>query len=120
MKLLKKLFKDEDAKCVNPVYTTFKGGYDSGWKTDGKVYPGEPYQDYWSYVFLWGNLRLVYDRLCMKEGWIKISLHGYNNGYTYTPVKLHLPDFHWHIAVNTKFPFIKFGFERVWALVKAD
>lgn len=114
MELLKKLFEDEDAKCANPVYTTFKGGYDC------KGYPGVPCQDSWSYVFLWGNVRLVYDRSCMKEGWIHLSLHGYNNGYTYTPVKLHLPNFHWHIAVNTKFPFIKFGFERVWALVEAD
>ena len=44
------------------------------------------------------------------DGWTHISLHGYRNGYTYTPVKKLLWDFNWHFAFNKKFPFIKIGF----------
>jgi len=93
-------------KAVNPTYTTFKGGYGS-WNDS---------MSHWSYLCLWGHFRICFDKTDLIDGWTHISLHGYRNGYTYTPVKKLLWNFDWHFAFNKKFPFIKIGFENIWKL----
>ena len=103
-----------DPKAVNPVYATFKGGY-GGLSDDMKS---------WEYFCLWGHLRFCYNKKVMmdgwqdiKDGWTWISLHGYRDGYTYTPVKKLLWNFTLHIAYRNKWPFIKIGFDNVWPLI---
>lgn len=93
-------------KSVNPIYATFKGGL-------GK------YNDdmsEWDYFCLWGHFRFCYDKKNLIDGWTHIGLHGYRNGYTYTPVKRLLWQFDYHFAFNKKWPFIKIGFHRIWPL----
>ena len=97
-------------KSVNPIYSTFKGGY-GGWRSD--------WSD-WDYFCLWGHLRFCYDKRELKDDWIHISLHGYTNGYTYTPVKTLLWNFDWHFAFNKKWPFIKIGFNNIENLYKIE
>lgn len=93
-------------KSVNPVYATFKGGY--GLYNLGMTN--------WDYFCLWGHLRICYNETNLIDGWKHISIHGYRNGYTYTPVKKLLWTFNYHIAFNKKWPFIKIGFHRIWPL----
>lgn len=93
-------------KSVNPVYTTFKGGYGS-YNLD---------MTDWDYFCLLGHLRICYDETDLIDGWKHISIHGYRYGYTYTPVKKLLWTFNHHIAFNKKWPFIKIGFHRIWPL----
>ena len=95
-------------KAVNSIYTTFKGGCD-GHNID---------MSKWGYFCLWGHLKFCYNKTDLIDGWTHISLHGYRNGYTYTPVKKLLWDFNWHFAFNKKFPFIKIGFKNIWKLNK--
>jgi len=90
-------------KAVNPTYATFKGGYGS-WNDD---------MSQWDYFCLWGHLRFCYNKTDLIDGWTHIGLHGYRNGYTYTPVKKLLWNFDWHFAYNKKFPFIKIGFKNI-------
>lgn len=99
-------YRESELKCVNPIYSTFKGGY------------GRYNRDWtdWEYFCLWGHLRLCYDKRCLIDGWKHISLHGYKFGYTYTPVKKLLWQFDYHFAFNKKWPFIKIGFHRIWPL----
>lgn len=93
-------------KAVSSIYTTFKGGCD-GHNID---------MSKWGYFCLWGHLKFCYNKTDLIDGWTHISLHGYRNGYTYTPVKKLLWDFNWHFAFNKKFPFIKIGFKNIWKL----
>ena len=65
---------------------------------------------------LFCHLKFCYNKTDLIDGWTHISLHGYRNGYTYTPVKKLLWDFNWHFAFNKKFPFIKIGFKNIWKL----
>ena len=95
-------------KSYNPVYTTFKGGKGS-WNEDNTS---------WDWVFFWGYLRFCYDKRELKDGWVHISLHGYKEGYTYTPVKLKWWNFHWHFAYRSKYPFLKIGFKSIENLFK--
>ena len=97
---------DGSLKGVNSIYTTFKGGY------------GEYNIDMtnWEYFCFWGHFRICYNETDLIDGWKHISIHGYRNGYTYTPVNKLLWDFGWHFAFNRKWPFIKIGFRRVWLL----
>ena len=79
----------------------------------------------YEYFCLWGHLKFCYNRKIMtddgfeeiKDGWTWISLHGYRNGYTYTPVKSLLWNFNLHIAYRNKWPFIKIGFNNIWPLI---
>lgn len=95
-------------KVIIPTYTTFKGGYGS-WNDD---------MSQWDYFCLWNHLRFYYNKTDLIDGWTYISLHGYRNGYIYTPVNKLLWDFNWHFAFNKKFPFIKIGFKKIWKLNK--
>lgn len=95
-------------KVIIPPYTTFKGGYGS-WNDD---------MSQWDYFCLWSHLRLYYNKTDLIDGWTYISLHGYRNGYIYSPVNKLLWDFNWHFAFNKKFPFIKIGFKKIWKLNK--
>lgn len=97
-------------KAVNPIYATFKGGY-------GEM---DEAMTRWGYYCLWGHLRFCYSETDLIDGWKHISLHGYRNGYTYTPVKKLLWDFDWHFAYNKKFPFIKIGFKNIENLYKEN
>ena len=65
-----------------------------------------------------GHLRFCYNKTDLIDGWAHIGLHGYRNGYTYTPVKKLLWNFNWHFAYGTEWPFIKIGFHKIWPLVK--
>lgn len=104
---LKRLFGATSwEKSVNPIYATFKGGLGK-WNDD---------MSEWDYFCLWGHLRIGYDETDLINGWKHISIHGYRNGYTYTPVKKLLWAFNHHIALNKKWPFIKIGFHRIWPL----
>ena len=107
-------------KSVNPVYSTFKGGYGSGWKIDGGTYPGSPYRNSWDYFCLWGHLRFCYDASDLIGGWIHYSIHGYRDGYTYTPVRKLLFNFNWHFAFNKKFPWIMIGFNKIEKYINYD
>ena len=93
-------------KAVSSIYTTFKGGYD-GHNID---------MSKWGYFCLWGHLKFCYNKTDLIDGWTHISLHGYRNRYTYTPVKKLLWDFNWHFAFNKKSTFIKIGFKNIWKL----
>ena len=95
-------------KFFNPIYTTFKGGLGS-WNEE---------MTEWDYFCLWGHLRLCYNKQSPKDDWVWISLHGYKNGYTYSPVKSLLWNFNWHFAYKWKWPFIKIGFLKIWPLIK--
>jgi hypothetical protein len=92
-----------DIKRINPIYTTFKGGYDTYNEN----------MTNWSYIFLWGYLRFCYNEDDLIDGWTHITIHGYKNGYTYTPIKLKWWNFNWHIAVRKKWPFIKIGIRNI-------
>ena len=97
-------------KVIIPPYTTFKGGYGS-WNDD---------MSQWDYFCLWSHLRFCYNKTDLIDGWTHISLYGYRNGYTYTPVKKLLWDFNWHFAFNKKFPFIQIRFKNIWKLKKEN
>ena len=97
-------------KTVNPVYGTYKGGL-GGWNDDMTFY---------DYFCLWGHLRFCYNKKETKEGWTWISLHGYKNGYTYSPVRKLLWNFNWHFAYGKHFPWIKVGFDNVNEVLKFE
>lgn len=91
-------------KAVNPVYTTFKGGCDSNNEN----------MTYWSYTFLWGHLRFCYNKIDLRDEWTHIAIYGYKNGYAHAPIKLKWWNFHLHMAIRKKWPFIKIGFRNIY------
>lgn len=95
-------------KSVNPVYATFKGGYSSYNIAMTK----------WEYFCLWGHFRICFDKTDLIDNWKHLSFYGYRDGYTYTPVKKLLWNFKLHMAYGKKFPFIKFGFNKIWNISK--
>ena len=64
-------------KAANSPYATFKGSYVSYNIAMTK----------WDYFCLWNHFRICFDKTDLIDGWTHISLYGYRNGYTYTPVK---------------------------------
>lgn len=94
------------SKNVNPIYATFKGGI--GMRNEKMTH--------WDYFCLWGHLRFVYNKIDLMDDWTHISLHGYRNGYTYTPVKKLLWNFMFHFVYRKKWPFIKIGIDKILPL----
>ena len=114
-------------KGLSPTFSTFKGGYDSGFIVDGK-----PKTDVWSYTCLWGYLRLCYNGSELKNNWKHISLHGRACnffGWDIVPVSsstkfkhlvFDIVNFNWHFAFNKKWPFMKIGFTNIWKMYKDE
>lgn len=105
-------------KTINPIYSTFKGGYSSGYsEIDGKR------SNCWEYTFCYDIFRFckgnVFGKLTVPGVSYSLHMNTYHS-YCYLPKWLKNKSFHWHFAFIKRWPFVLIGFKNVWKYMEVN